>query len=552
MSSTDGNENWVLGVTLGLLGSIAINTGNNIQSLGLKQSQLNDKVAPIEPADDLASADGRPKKQSVPWLSPKGNKTAPYENEDEFSVVTVAQQRPSLSMTYVIGTIIFVSGSLLNFASYAFAAQSMLASLESVQFVTNLLFGKFMLGAHVNQTMLAGTFLTVGGTVMAVQFSSKETLDLDTEDIKKLYANPAYLCYLFIIALMLVILHFVYQKLDDRKKKDKPIKRSDVIMSCVYSIWSALFGTQSVVQAKVLAELLAVHSNGSENIFASWFTYATMLLWIMTVLVWLKRLNDALERFNPLFIIPLLQCSFIFFAIVSGGIFFKEFNAFDTNQWVGFWFGIVVMFSGLILLTPQPIDQSDDDQLHRDLMNLILEQRGSSSALQNNSEHNPDSEVTPRTRTSSKDETKSTKEKSPTRSPRFSKENMTKTAIDVVREVVSDSALLFQGAPSTRVYSDAMMAVKNNTDERRRRRVLLETLLEKIRETPISSNGWSNDIATLIQDLNLTEVVSISPPGPDRDIKTHLTMTQEKLKSVVEHEIQQSITPREISYHEIT
>jgi uncharacterized membrane protein len=390
------------------------------------------------------------------------------------------------------------------------------------------------------------------------QFSSKETLDLDTEDIKKLYANPAYLCYLFIVALMLVILHFVYQKLDARKKKDKPIKWSDVIMPCVYSVWSALFGTQSVVQAKVLAELLAVHSNGSENIFASWFTYATMLLWIMTVLLWLKRLNDALERFNPLFIIPLLQCSFIFFAIVSGGIFFKEFNTFDTNKWVGFWFGIVVMFSGLILLTPQPIDQTDDDQLHRDLMNLILEQRGSSSALQNssivcqNSEHNPDSEVTPRTRTSSKDETKSTKEKSPLRSPRFSKENMTKTAIDVVREVVSDSALLFQGAPSTRVYSDAMMAVKSNTEERRRRRVLLETLLEKISETPISSNGWSNDIATLIQDLNLTEVVSISPPGPDRDIKTHLTLTKEKLSNLIEHEIHQSITPREISYHEIT
>jgi hypothetical protein len=129
---------------------------------------------------------------------------------------------------------------------------------------------------------------------------------------------------------------------------------------------------------------------------------------------------------------------------------------------------------------------------------------------------------------------------------------MTKTAIDVVREVVSDSALLFQGAPSTRVYSDAMMAVKSNTEERRRRRVLLETLLEKISETPISSNGWSNDIATLIQDLNLTEVVSISPPGPDRDIKTHLTLTKEKLSNLIEHEIHQSITPREISYHEIT
>jgi hypothetical protein len=42
------------------------------------------------------------------------------------------------------------------------------------------------------------------------------------------------------------------------------------------------------------------------------------------VSVWLQRLNDALSKFNPLFIIPLLQCMFIFFAILSGGIFFKE------------------------------------------------------------------------------------------------------------------------------------------------------------------------------------------------------------------------------------
>lgn len=40
---------------------------------------------------------------------------------------------PAKSTTWRIGTTIFVSGALLNFASYAFAAQSMLASLESIQ-----------------------------------------------------------------------------------------------------------------------------------------------------------------------------------------------------------------------------------------------------------------------------------------------------------------------------------------------------------------------------------------------------------------------------------
>ena len=45
-----------------------------------------------------------------------------------------------------MGTGVFVLGSLLNFASYGFAAQSLLASLEAVQFVTNVAFGRLALG----------------------------------------------------------------------------------------------------------------------------------------------------------------------------------------------------------------------------------------------------------------------------------------------------------------------------------------------------------------------------------------------------------------------
>jgi hypothetical protein len=41
------------------------------------------------------------------------------------------------------------------------------------------------------------------------------------------------------------------------------------------------------------------------------------------MLYWLKRLNDALALYDPLFIIPLLQANFIFFAIISGGIFYQ-------------------------------------------------------------------------------------------------------------------------------------------------------------------------------------------------------------------------------------
>ena len=316
--------------------------------------------------------------------------------------------------------------------------------------------------------MVAGTCLTVTGTVMAVQFSSKETLDLDTEDIKKLYHNPAYLSYLIIMGVMIAVLHFIYRKLDDWKRANNPAKHSEVTLPCVYSVSSALFGTQSVVQAKVLAELLAVQSNGDENIFRSWFTYVTLIIWLLTVVVWLKRLTQALKKFNPLFIIPMLQCGFIFFAIVSGGIFFQEFNAFDLSQWVGFWFGIVVMFSGLVLLTPQP-KSSKDDELHRALVNLLLESR---SVSNNNAvERTPCNSPFPTPCHSTAHENEDAVQDDGIQRERGT---ITNVAFEAVKEV-------FSGDPSAKSLTEAMLLHTVDEGDRRRRRKALENLLELIK-----------------------------------------------------------------------
>ncbi|KAL9186813.1 hypothetical protein ACHAXT_010533 [Thalassiosira profunda] len=542
------NENWVLGVTLGLLGSIAINTGNNIQSLGLKALDAQNKIEP-EPATEVRRSSlpslpwltppkgGRTPLNRKSWLSPSRARTAPLEiddrSENEFVVVPVAKKTPVQSITWVLGTIVFVSGSLLNFASYAFAAQSLLASLESVQFVTNLLFGRFLLGAHVTQSMLAGTCLAVTGTVMAVQFSSKETLDLNTSEIKDLYHNRFYQAYLAVAGVLIVLLKIVYKKLTDRKKANRPIKHSDTILPSVYSVSSALFGTQSVVQAKVLAELLAVHSSGEENIFESWFTYVTLFVWIVTVLVWLKRLNDALKVFDPLFIIPQLQCCFIFFAIVSGGIFFKEFNAFNLRQWFGFWFGIVVMFSGLILLIPKP-KSTKDDELHRQLVNLLLEKRSLSHLSVERTPRSP--APTPNHSLVPADDASGEGEQR--RSPRLSKENLTSIALDAVKD-------MFSGDPSARALSEVMVQNSVSEGDRRRRRNALEKLLTLIRDNPISTDGSYNaEITGLIQELQLD--VPLSPaPGPDiRDMAKHHSLTQERLRSTILWEIEKNLTPQ--------
>jgi len=129
-----------LGIILGLVGSISINTGNNLQSLGMSKTE-----------SELQS-----------------------------------NERSNLhgTRTWVFGTVVFVLGALLNFASYGFAPQSTLASLEAIQFVTNLFFGWWLLKEKITIRMVIGTSLTVGGTVLAVVFSSKKAAKIENvEDL---------------------------------------------------------------------------------------------------------------------------------------------------------------------------------------------------------------------------------------------------------------------------------------------------------------------------------------------------------------------------------
>lgn len=336
-TSTNSNNNWVIGVVLGVSASIMINAGNNMQSLGLKNLKGREEGKPTNR-----------KRGETRFFKPTGTvapETIPHSSADVYS------DKPYKSKIWILGTAIFVIGTMLNFYSYAFAAQSLLASLESVQFVTNLLFGSCMLGSKVTRQMIAGTLLTVVGTILAVQFSSKKAIELSLDDMITLYANPANIAYIIFSFALLVGLGCLYKFHKRLEEANLPQKYTNLVIPWSFSIGSAIIGTQSVVQAKVLAELLALQSKGKERVFCSWFTYITVIVWLTTAAVWLRQLSVALERFDPMFIIPLLQCSFIFFAIISGGIYFKEFDAFSPQQWVGFWGAIGIMFMGLFLVS---------------------------------------------------------------------------------------------------------------------------------------------------------------------------------------------------------
>jgi len=304
------------GIFLGLCGSIFINTGNNLQSLGMHN----------------------------------------VENDS-------GDEKPDLcsSKTWVTGTVVFITGALLNFASFGFAPQSTLASLESIQFVSNLFFGWWLLHEKITRNMIIGTALTVGGTVFAVVFSSKEAAEVENvEDLVGLWNNYYWIGYIIILIVSAAALHLSYKHLDSKQSMDY-----ENIMAVMYAVISALFGTLSVVFAKLLAKLVEFQAAG-ENIFENWYTYVIVLAWLVLMAFWLMRLNAALGLYNPLFIIPLLQANFIFFAIMSGGLYFQEFNYMIKLNWIGFIFGIICMFTGIFMLVPPKENVEEDTHLRRE------------------------------------------------------------------------------------------------------------------------------------------------------------------------------------------
>ena len=73
---------------------------------------------------------------------------------------------------------------------------------------------------------------------------------------------------------------------------------------------------------------------------------------------WLYRLNSALRLYDAMFIIPILQCIWLIFGVIGGGIFFEEFSDFNLLQSMFFIGGMVSLIFGILILRPSTKEEA--------------------------------------------------------------------------------------------------------------------------------------------------------------------------------------------------
>lgn len=121
------------------------------------------------------------------------------------------------------------------------------------------MFGKLVMGKEVTCSMWAGTFVIIGGVLLTVLSASVVgTLEADFDYLFGLWANAGWHAYLVLSAVggaLLQTTHHVYAK---AKREGTLLPHSDLVLPITYATFSALFGTMSVVMAKVLSELISL------------------------------------------------------------------------------------------------------------------------------------------------------------------------------------------------------------------------------------------------------------------------------------------------------
>ena len=90
------------------------------------------------------------------------------------------------------GWTLFVLGSVMNFVSFSFAAQSLLAALGAVQFVANAVFARYCLHEHVGRRTIVATGGIIVGILMVISSASHRNAVHTVQELLDLYLAIPY------------------------------------------------------------------------------------------------------------------------------------------------------------------------------------------------------------------------------------------------------------------------------------------------------------------------------------------------------------------------
>lgn len=236
-----------------------------------------------------------------------------------------------------------------------FAAQSLLAALGSIQFVTNIFFAAVINKEPITTRAIIATFIIIVGNIFIIIFGSKSTENYNLDELKELALNPLFLGYILFIIIIVTVLQCIFWYFEWKISQYKEESLAPVAMRrfqpFAYATVSAVIGTNTIIFGKICAGLLQNAAKG-EDVFSSIWTYIIIVAFFITMAFWLYRMNNALRMYDAMFIIPVLQCVWLLFGVLGGEVFFQEYKDMTHSEGFMFMVGVFILLLGISTLRP--------------------------------------------------------------------------------------------------------------------------------------------------------------------------------------------------------
>ncbi|KAI9984366.1 hypothetical protein PInf_005742 [Phytophthora infestans] len=262
---------------------------------------------------------------------------------------------------WVIGLFLVVGGSILDFVALGFMPQSLATPVGGSTMVANVAFASLLLKEKFTKSDAIGTALVLLGIIVVAIFAEKESACYTVDELIALYREPLFAVYATLMGVSCLTLYLLTKKMEltlkQKGRMSPEYQRFRKLHPVSYPALSGIFGAQSVLFAKSMAELMKTTIEG-DNQFVTFGPYAITVSMLTCVFLQIHWLAHGLQKFDAVFVVPVFQCFFISISIFGGGVYFKEFAKMAPLALGMFSLGALITISGVVKLA------------HRDMQKL--------------------------------------------------------------------------------------------------------------------------------------------------------------------------------------
>eukprot|EP01063_Lacrimia_lanifica_P040959 TRINITY_DN9449_c0_g1_i1.p1 TRINITY_DN9449_c0_g1~~TRINITY_DN9449_c0_g1_i1.p1 ORF type:complete len:486 (+),score=116.13 TRINITY_DN9449_c0_g1_i1:49-1506(+) len=287
------------------------------------------------------------------------------------------------SKTWLCGMACMVLGSVFDVLALPFVPMSRVSTLGATGMIANILITPRFLNEKLTKHDLFGGLVTVFGTTIACIYGASEEPDISSDQLLRYFTYTMFLVYTGICAVVGFVLY--YNMMGFMRKQEEAVKAGLVVESVecvaaweqlddykalpedktfrfffdygpqfypiVFAMFGGISGSWSVMLSKAVLIFLKNGVMGTEPLSSWLLTFAFLVPTAVFLVGQIKYLNYSLKIYrDALFILPVYQSMWISSGIISGMVFYREYEGLDDKSMMLFIVGVLVSLIGIVIM----------------------------------------------------------------------------------------------------------------------------------------------------------------------------------------------------------